>query len=131
MKKTEPVSSAGCSKRSRSDKRKKESGAAAGESQLRSFVPTQVNLRHFKHLPLLRLHLLPAPRAAGDEAEDAAWSGTGSGVHGTPVLRLNLTNSKSGITDSEGFFFLVGFCFFYEHRYSSERQAPSVWNRPG
>lgn len=64
-----------------------------------------MNLRHFKHLPLLRLHLLPAPRAAGDEAEDAAWSGTGSGVHGTPVLGLNLTNSKSGITDSEGFFF--------------------------
>lgn len=82
---------------------KKEGSAVAGQSELRNVVLTQVNVRHFKHLLLLRLHLLPAPRAAGDEAQGAAWRG--------PVLEStearcsdsNRQNSKTAVPDSEGF----------------------------
>lgn len=41
----------------------------------RRFAETQVNVRHFKHLLLLRLYLPSPLRAAGDEAGDGAWNG--------------------------------------------------------
>lgn len=52
----------------------------------------------------------------------------GSGVHGTAVLGFKKPQEWDCRLREV---FLVGFCFFYEHRYSSKRQSASVWNRPG
>lgn len=77
--KTELASSASCSGkkgRSRSDKRKKENGVVAGESEVQRFAVTQVSVRHL--LPLRLYLLLEAADAAcsglAPESRDPQWS---------------------------------------------------------
>lgn len=104
-------------------KKKKGPGLIRGRKKVerwsgsRRFVVTQVNVRHFKHLLLLRLYL--PPQAAGEQAEDAACSGLVLGSTEPQWSDSSSENSKNKVPESKGFF-LLDFCFISKRHDSSE-----------
>lgn len=89
----------------------------------RRFAETPVNVRHFKHLLLLRLYLPSPLRAAGGEAEGADWNGLILESR-EPLWLDSIPEHSKNEVRVERVFFLFDSCFFSE-RQDSWRQSGS------